>query len=425
MQLTNKPANISTALAAATCALLGTPAAQADSLTQGWKIDTALMYYGETDRVKALEGIIQGTKDFGDEHIFSGKVTVDSLTGASPTGAVPQPTAQSFTGPSGQNSYVTIQGAIPLDDTFHDTRVQASGQWTQPIADDTRATGGISVSDEYDYNSISVNSSLAHDFYQKNTTVSLGLSYAHDTSKPLGGVHVGLTTVSNKLPMSEINNTAGLPASKTKDTTDVLLGVTQVINRRMLMQFNYGLSKVSGYTTDPYKVISQVNFNGVTQSLRYENRPDKRTRQNLYWQTKYATNFGVADVSYRYAWDDWKIHSHTVDSRLRINLSSRTYIQPHVRYYQQTAADFYQPFLYDGAYLPQYASADYRLGKMSTYTVGLKYGTTLRDGRELAFRLEYYQQNPTNAGFSEPGNLQVVDLYPSIKIVVAQVSYSF
>lgn len=433
MQLVNKPANITTALAAATCALLGAPLAHAAEGDELWKFDTALMYYGETDRVTALEAVIAASKDFGDEHIFSGKITIDGLTGASATGAVAQPQAQTFTRPSGNGNYITPAGETPLDDTFHDTRVQLTGQWTQPIAENMRASGGLNFSNEYDYMSIALNGSLAYDLNQKNTTLSLGMSYAFDTIKPEGGIPLALASVVLNPDPAQENNTefeeayanTRLTDSDNKDTVDLMLGLTQVINRRMLMQFNYGLSVVDGYTTDPFKYLSVVNEQGLTQDLRYESRPDSRTRNSFYWQTKYALDFGAADVSYRFATDDWKIDSHTIDSRLRINLTDTTYIQPHFRYYQQSAAEFYRPFLMEGDALPEFASADYRLGEMSAYTVGLKYGMQLANGDELAFRLEYYQQTPKNAGFNEPGALQDIDLYPSLKAVIAQVSYRF
>ena len=434
MQLSNKPSNISTALAAATCALLGSPVAHASTDDELWKFDTALMYYGEVDRVTAVEGVFSATKDFGDEHIFSGKVTIDGLTGASATGAVAQPSAQTFTRPSGKGNYVTPAGETPLDDTFHDTRLQLTGQWTQPIADNVRASGGLNFSNEYDYMSIALNGSLAYDLNQKNTTLSLGLSYAFDNIKPEGGIpKVLAAVVINPNPDDQENNSefdnafanTRLTDSKTKDTVDVLMGLTQVINRRWLMQFNLGLSVIDGYTTDPFKVLSVVNNEGLTQALVYENRPDQRTRNSFYWQNKYAMDFGVADISYRFATDDWKIDSHTIDSRLRINLSDTTYIQPHFRYYQQGAAEFFRPFLRDDASLPEFASADYRLGEMTAYTLGLKYGLELESDDELAFRLEYYQQTPKNSGFDQPGVLQEQDLYPSIKAIIAQVSYSF
>lgn len=426
-----KMKNISSALAAATCALLGTPA-MAETTGEGWQIDTALLYYGETDRVSAAEAVIAAQKDFGDEHIFSGKLVIDALTGASASGAVVQPNVQTFTRPSGNGQYQINAGDVPLDDTFHDTRVQINGQWTQPLWDNVRGSTGIHLSKEYDYLSVGLNGSLARDFNQKNTTLSAGLSYSYDTIDPEGGRPVALSSMvidQGQFATEEDYRAAfdatRLDGSDSKTTTDLLFGLTQVINRRMIMQFNYGYSVVDGYTTDPFKVLSVVNPQGLTQDLVYEGRPDKRTKHNFYWQTKYAMDSGVADISYRFATDDWEIDSHTIDSRLRFNLTDNSYIQPHFRYYQQSAAEFYQPFLTDDQPLPQFASADYRLGEMTAYTVGLKYGMQLDNGHELAFRLEYYQQDPKNAGTAERGVLQELDLYPSVKAVIAQVSYSF
>ena len=428
---TQKVKNIGSALAAATCALLGKPAS-AEAITDGWQIDTALLYYGETDRVTAVEAVIAAQKDLGDELVFSGKLVIDTLSGASASGAVAQPTVQTFTRPSGNGQYQTAPGDVPLDDTFRDTRLQLNGQWTKPVWQDMRISGGVHLSKEYDYLSLGVNASLARDFNKNNTTVSGGLSYSYDNIDPEGGRPVPLSSMvvnvgqfANEEDFRNAFNHTRLAGSDNKTTTDLLFGLTQVLNRRLIMQFNYGFSVVKGYTTDPFKVLSVVNQQGLTQELVYENRPDERTKHNFYWQTKYAMDSGVADISYRFASDDWEIDSHTIDSRLRFNLSDTNYIQSHFRYYQQSAAEFYQPFLLEDQPLPQFASADYRLGEMTAYTLGIKYGMTLDKGNELAFRLEYYQQDPKNAAGIAPGALQELDLYPSVKAIIAQVSYSF
>lgn len=423
--------DISTVLAAASCALLG-HGAKADSNEQEWQFDTAILYYGESDRVQLAEGVINGKKDFGDEHIFNGKLVIDTLTGASATGAVAQPAVQTFTRPSGNGSYTIKAGDTPLDDTFKDTRVQVSGQWTQPLFEEVRGSAGAQVSKEYDYLSVVANGSLAFDFNQKNTTLSSGLSYAFDSIDPVGGRPVDFASMvidqgqfAYEQAYESAFNDTRVKGSQDKTTIDLLFGATQVINRRMLMQFNYSYSNSDGYHNDPYKLLSVVDNQGFTQDILHESRPDKRSKHSFFWQTKYALDKGVVDVSYRYATDDWEIDSHTIDTRFRFNLTPTTYIQPHLRYYSQTEADFYSPFLVQGAPLPEYASADYRLGKMSAFTLGLKYGMQLQNGDELAFRLEYYQQNPRDPGFDAPGVLQEQDLYPSVKAVIAQVSYRF
>lgn len=434
MQLSNK-GSIAAALAGATCALLGQSQAHAEtdsSVLKDWKFDTAILYYGETDRVSLAEGVVSATKTNSDDSIFNVKLVLDTLTGASANGAVAQPTVQTFSRPSGKDSYQVAAGDTPLDDTFRDTRVQVAASWMQPFADTWRGTAGFNVSREYDYMSLGVNGLLEKDLFQRNTTLSAGLSYQFDSIDPVGGKPTPLSSMI--VPADddyddefegEDDDHGAKNGSDDKTTLDMLFGVTQVINRRMLMQFNYGLSIVDGYTTDPYKVLSVINTNGVTQDIVYENRPDSRTKHSFFWQTKYALDNGVVDVSYRYATDDWEIDSHTIDSRLRFNLSGNSYIQPHIRYYQQSAADFYQPYLNQSADMPMYASADYRVGEMTAYTVGLKYGRTLENGHEWAVRAEYYQQDPKNAGFEQPGVLADLDLYPSVKAVILQFNYHF
>ena len=440
MKNKNEKSNIKAALTIATAALLGTsPLTQADTVTtsvdeSSWEFDSAMLFYSEADRVSAGEAIFNATKTFANDEVLNLKLTVDALTGASANGAVAQPNVQTFTRPSGNGQYTIAAGDTPLDDTFQDTRVQLNGQWTQPIAPNYTASAGLHISKEYDYLSLGVNGNLAYDFNRKNSTFSAGFSYFQDTFTPEGGVPTPLGSMligNSGLPTWKDDFAATrIDSEDTKTTTDILLGFTQVINRRMITQFNYSYSMVDGYLTDPFKVISVVNgASGLTQDNLFESRPDSRVKQSVYAQSIYHFDSTVLDVSYRYMWDDWEIDSHTIDTRFRIPLGNafgtESYIQPHFRIYQQSAAEFYKPFLIDGDPLPEYASADYRIGEMTTYTVGLKYGLLVNNGHELSFRLEYYRQTPTDAGFEEPGALNDVDLYPTIDAIIAQVTYSF
>ena len=433
--------NIKAALTIATAALLGTSnLAQADTSSTApaeestWEFDSAFLFYSEVDRVSAGEAIFNAKKTFADDEVLNLKLTVDALTGASANGAVAQPNVQTFTRPSGNGQYTIAAGDTPLDDTFKDTRVQLNAQWTQLIAPNYTASGGVHISKEYDYLSLGVNGNLAFDFDRKNSTFSAGFSYFQDTFAPEGRIPKPFSSMligDSSSPIWDSNfSETRIESEDTKTTTDILLGFTQVINRRMITQFNYSYSIVDGYLTDPFKVISVVGgVSGITQDNIYESRPDSRVKHSIYAQSLYHFDTSVLDVSYRYMWDDWEITSHTIDSRFRIPLGdafgTESYIQPHFRFYQQSAAEFYKPFLIDGDVMPTYASADYRIGEMTTFTVGLKYGLLVNNGHDLSFRLEFYRQTPTDAGFAEPGVLQDVDLYPTIDAIIAQVTYSF
>ncbi|MGL6123260.1 MAG: DUF3570 domain-containing protein, partial [Shewanella sp.] len=419
--------------ALASCGLFATSghATELSKKTDDWNIDAALMYYGEQDRVQAIEAIGTAQKAFGDDSVLDLKVVVDSLTGPSASGAVAQSTSQTFTRPSGNGQYQVSAGDTPLDDTFHDTRVQANVGWSEVLTPDWKLNVGAYGSKEFDYMSMGINAGIERGFNKDNTTLFLGTAYSFDVVDPVGGRPVDLSSMVFRDNFTSEEAYRGAfdatrqGGSDNKQTADVMVGITQVLSQRWLLQANYGLSSVNGYLTDPYKVLSVVDNNGITQDLLYESRPDSRLKHSFYVMTKGALDAGVVDFSYRYNTDDWDLTSHTLETHYRYYFTGNFYGQLHLRYYQQTAANFYQPFLMADTPLPEFASADYRIGDMSAYTLGVKFGHKLSGGHEMSYRLEYYQQDPKNNGATIPGELQNFDLFPTQKAITVQFSYSF
>lgn len=429
MQL-KKFANISGSLAKATCALL---ACDAIGTEQTWQFDTALLYYDESDgRVNAIEGVVSATKEVDVDKTLSVKFTLDTLTGASPTGALPQDTVQTFTRPSGKSRYRIGAGQTVLDDTFKDTRLQINSQWQQALTQRNTISAGMHFSKEYDYESWGLNAAFARDFDRKNTTLSAALSLSGDTIMPEGGKPKALHSI-YQLPDEQqlTDDYSAFKATRSSDvgrknTIDALFGLTQVIHRQMLVQLNYSISHSEGYHTDPFKVLSRVDAQGKTLALVYEGRPSYRTKHILFAQTKYHFEPVIVDISYRYLHDDWQINSHTLDTKLRFELASDWFIEPHVRVYHQQAAYFYRPFLAIDAPLPEHASADHRLGAFNAYTIGVKIGLPLSSQDErMSVRLEYYRQAPETDQFALPGQLNGYQIYPKLKAVILQLGYRF
>jgi len=428
--------NIAKGLATATCTLLGTAAAAPVSAEEQpeWEFDTALLFYGEdAGRVQDLSLNIFARRLFADERILSVGLAVDSLTGATPSGAVPQNEVQTFTRPSGESVYSVGSGELPLDDTFLDTRYALTAGWQQPLGRDYKASAGVSFSTEYDYTHIGTNFGLSRDFNKRNTTVSLGLALARDELDPVGGAPVPLSA------MADVGMISGRDSSTSKDVADLLLGVTQVINERLLVQFNYSLSTASGYLNDPYKILSIVDpisgeavgrtpapgLEGPLHEYRFESRPDKRTKHSLFGQGKYWLGGKVLDLSYRFMTDDWGIDSHTLDTKLNLPMGETSYLEPHVRLYTQSEADFYRVSLLDGEAMPLFASADYRLGSFNAVTAGLKYGWQTGSGHDVAVRLEYYRQDGDIPSDQLTGNQDSASLYPGLNAVIFNISYGF
>lgn len=426
--------NFSAKLAAAACALLGstvaTPASAADA-TDTWSFDSSLLYYGESDdRVRDISAAIAAQRNFSDDRVLSATLTADTLTGASASGAIALDRPQTFTSPSGRATYDTPAGEVPLDDTFLDTRFALNASWTQPLARFYTFSAGLGYSTEYDYQHLGANLSLARDFNKRNTTLSAGVAWSQDDVDPVGGAPIPLSQ------MLDVGNSSHKMGSDSKNVLDLLLGLTQVIDRNTVLRVNYSYSNSNGYLNDPYKIVSVVDpvtgdtldripvGEGPTGVYLYEGRPDKRTKQSLYVEGKHAFAAHVMRLAYRYMTDDWGIDSSTVETSWRWPLGS-SYIEPQLRYYMQTAADFYRSSILASEPVPRYASADFRLGEFDATTVGLKFGHRMLSGNEWSARLEYYRQSGSIPNDQIIGNQVNRPQYPDLSAVIVQFGYRF
>ena len=446
MQLKKKPAGKRASLAAATLGLLGAASAQAqdtvptipvdvpvDESAKKWEFDSGVLVYSESGgRVQAVEPVLQATRTFSGERALSGKLVVDSLTGASPNGATPASTPQTFSGPSGSgHSYTTPANQTPLDDSFKDTRVALSGDYLFPVSPNGKLGLGLNASSEFDFFSAGGNLRYSLDLNQHNTTLAAGLSYEADTIEPVGGTPTPLAVLPPPAEdeVEDEGGGAGGTASQSKGVTDFVAGLTQVLDPFSLVQFNYSLSTSSGYHTDPYKVLSVVGVDGEPLRYIYESRPDSRTKHAVFARYKrFLFASDVFDLSYRFMTDDWGVQSSTVDTLYRWNIGENRFVEPHLRWYTQTAADFYHVALDDGEETRvDYASADPRLGAFDGVTVGLKYGQTLRSGNQWSARLEYYQQQGKREGVPEQAaaGLEKFNLEPDLSAVMLTLGYRF
>lgn len=422
-------------LAIATSTLLtlpGTPSLALDlpEALQGkgeWDVDTQLLLYQENDdRVQDLSFKSIAVREFNDSDSLSISLQLDSLTGASPSGALrSEDLAQTFTRPSGSGAYTIDAGDLPMDDTFRDSRGSFAATLSKELSATSRYSTGASLSREYDYLHLGVNAGYSRDFNNRNTTLSGGMAVSRDAISAVGGTPEPLSS------MRAAGSGIAKNGDESKLIVDGLLGVTQIINRRSLMQFNYSFSLADGYLNDPYKLLSVLDANGdpvasVDPGLfeyRYESRPDSRLGHNLYAEYKYRFDPGIFNLTYRFHTDDWGIDSHTVEARFRWLIDERNWLEPHTRFYSQSEADFYRAYLADGD-TPEYASADYRLAAFEGVTIGLAYGHALGKGQELGASIETYQTTGDAATVPDGTGTRSVD-YPDLDTTTVRLTYSF
>ena len=453
MQVKKTPGALRLGLMAASCTLLGSraladapaesPPADVSTDDEGpWQWDTGLQYFKENHSlVSGTSPIVSLRKDLGGERVFTGSLQFATLSGSSPNGALPARKLQTFatasgtrlnnpdgtpityTTPSGQTVaqlatltlYQVLPYTQPVDPNYHEQRTILESGWSQPIARDTHFSIDGRIENDSDCLALGGTLGLDQGFNERRTTLGIAVKAESDRVKPPGGAPVADSDY-------RLTDKVG---SKHKSLTGGMFSWTQLLGSHWISQLNYSYERESGYLNNPYKIISVINGAGDFTDYRFESRPDERKRQSLYFGNKVALGTAVLDLSFRHGKDDWDVRGNTAEAKLRFNIYGQDiYLEPHYRWYHQSAASFYNVYINAGAPVPTYISSDEQLGEYKSRTLGLKLGFLLQDQAELLLRLDVYTQTPS-LKFRESSltDLQGLDLNPSVRTIVFQIGW--
>ena len=274
------------------------------------------------------------------------------------------------------------------------------------------ASGGYSI--EPDYTSTFGSTYHSFELNDKLTTITLGYKFSNN--------HIFRAAPSTGGPHDHGGSANDFNADNTYRTFS--LALSQVFSKNTLAYLNGEYTRKRGYLSNPYKLVyvkglltaadytlvglySPLDldqnkgwkyYTGVSLvpmgiDLYREARPDKRDQ----WSVSGGVNQyfpdlkGALHVLYRYQWDDWSIRSHTLDLAWYQRLPFGLMIEPHIRYYSQTAAEFYAPYFLapraDGHY-----SSDYRLSGFGKFSGGLTVSKQFTKGMTLSGGFEYMTQ---------------------------------
>ncbi len=410
-------------LSYATSALMGVSSTSANA-AESWEIDAGLMNYIEQDRNIGVEVLVGVKKLFpdGDELTFG--LELDTLTGATPNGATPSNVAQTFTKSSGAGSYTTEAGKLPADDTHADTRLAIEAGYKNQHSSDLVIAYGGRLSMEFDYLSLGFGNSYQVDFDQHNTSLFFGLKGEYNRVHPVGSIPDPMALMTP--PGTPPNRGLG---AETRQVIEFATGLTQVIDRRSLFQLRFTRTDNSGYLNDPYKILSIIEDQdeptlGSSLEYRFENRPDSRDINSLFFGYKRDMVGDVLDISVQHSEDDWDIESTTLELRYRYNMAGSAYIQPHIRWYRQQEAKFFYHSLLSSESLPENASADTRIAAFDAWTVGVRYGGKYHANSRYSFVVEYYTQNGESYPDDAVGLQTQQDLFPQLKTLIFKYIFS-
>jgi hypothetical protein len=274
------------------------------------------------------------------------------LSGASPWSSVD---------PNGDGSTELVMSGASIKDERYDTGIGVSYYY-----DEGRVGLFYNNSTEDDYFSNSIGADWEREFNDKQTTFNIGFSVADDLIDPEDNIkHENM-----------INPVVG---SEDKNSYSIYVGLGQIIDKTRLVQSGFSFSRISGYLTDPYKLI--------------DTRPT--SREQFTWTVRYRSFIkslnSALHLDYRLYRDTWSIISHTIRFSWYKNLTNRWQLVPFVRYYSQTAASFYVP-VDNAASAANYFSSDSRLSEFGALSGGLKVVKDFRNW-SLIVSGEYYVQS--------------------------------
>jgi hypothetical protein len=284
-------------------------------------------------------------KDLGTATKLKFEGILDSIAGATPNG---QPA------PAGSDQ-------VKLS-PMHERRKAWSGNISHQLQR-INVGFGVANSRESDYVSTGWSINTITDFNQKNTTLLVGLAGTNDKIK-----------VFYQLPRAD------------KNTNDVIIGVTQLLDPRTSLTFNITFGRQRGYLSDPYKIVQKSTevISGIFLPLTFaEHRPGQRDKWIglLTYNRTFPEARGAVDATYRFYRDTFDVFAHTVDLAWFQRVGEKLLLRPGLRFYDQSAAYFYH-YRLDGTSITPFAgqprrdgpffSSDYRLSAMQTFTYGLK-----------------------------------------------------
>ena len=348
------------------------------------EVGFALLGYKERGLMKVTEPVLWGRVQFDEVWEVRASALVDNITGASP---------QLVSNQTGRPVQVLTGASVHEERHAEDLKV------TRRFGDFALSASGA-LSDEHDYRSRAFGFEARGDFNQRNTTAILGYGRSND--------RVG----------SHDDPTLHQP----RKTDEYLVGVTQLLSPTALVQTTLSASRGSGWFNDPYKLTFTFFPTGLPIVVA-DRRPDHR--DSWAWLTRYRQHFpdahGTLQADYRYFRDDWGIRAHTLEVAWEHEVNERWSVRPALRYYTQSAADFYSPVVPTRP-PPAILSSDQRLSAFGGLSPSLR--VTCRVGNAVTVEgTAGYVHNAASLRFGGSGN----PAFETLRAVygIAGITYAF
>ena len=318
-----------------------------------------------------------------------------------------------------QTSYTRVSTPTPWAASTGASRADIWGNLTGKYShsSDNRNTiwdADISLSHEFDYNSLGIGGGLTQLFNDKNTTVGLSAKVYLDAWRPrypteldsylqadnnlnagfFSGITIWNQNGNKSLDWHPVSGFS-LINNKARNSYSASLSLSQIISKNAQISLFVDVVMQQGWLGNPTQRVyfgdipnfyignkatipyytSPTNKDVFQLADDFERLPSTRLKIPFGMRFNYYINEMFAlRTYYRYYSDDWGIYAHTASLEIPIKVSTKWTLYPSFRYYNQTQADYFAPYEQNLSTSTYYTS-DYDLSKFSAnqYSLGVRY----------------------------------------------------
>lgn len=291
-------------------------------------------YQEENNRMEINTHAVDFEQKLIDSVTTKGELVYDGISGATPSG---------IHNPDGSVN------TTHMEDLRRAANLELDGRLGRQTL-----TPGFAWSKEHDYLSYGISMGDAIDFNDKNTTLQFGVSHKFDSVR-----HADRVTWTGK------------------DTTEGIVGVSQILTPKDILDAAFTFGNDSGYLSDPYR-SAQYHQSVLPPGWIFgvpEHRPAHRNKEILFtsWTHYFESVDASLEVSYRFHHDSYEIFSHTLTLGWHQRFGQRWMVEPLFRVYEQSSASFYATTFYGSNAAPDgFYSSDYRLSEFYSLDYGLQ-----------------------------------------------------
>ena len=358
------------------------------------EVEFLTSYYTQDGKNAAVSGGI-GTEELtdftptivvsiplNDSDILTIDAGISAYTSASSSNVDP------FDGPENQpaDPFVASSG-----ESKSDIWANLNGSYSHSSPDRNQIWGAkVSFATEYDYNSIGFGGNYTYLFNEKNTEISASANVYLDTWKLIYPEEI-------RFELGSVNDFEDLDgfANNGRNSYSLGLGFSQILSKNAQFSLSLDLIQQQGLLSTPFHRIyfaDQPIFMAENFPIAHdiERLPDTRFKVAVGGRLNYYINETfVLRSYYRYYSDDFGITSNTASLEIPIKVGDRFTLYPGYRYYQQSAADYFNGFAV-ALSTDEFYTSDFDLSEFSAnqFSLGINYTDIFTGLKVFSFGLK-------------------------------------